>query len=225
MQNYGFMRLYDAKAGTSSPRRARLDFALLMTASLFVLSLNMGLFSGVLVAMHGLGLSPITDVWHVRAVQVVCGAATAAALIAWVVEARKHRSRQQPRLCFLVSLVAAHLLMNTTSNIFLLSAQEKVYHSLQYVSLTWHYSRRRAERAPDLAGSGFRALFAAHRWPHYLVVVAVMTAITVLANRELGGSATGPCLFTALFGGVALCHYYFDSFLWRARRPEVRASL
>jgi hypothetical protein len=31
--------------------------------------------------------------------------------------------------------------------------------------------------------------------------------------------------FTLFSGCIALTHYYFDSFLWRIRRPEVQANL
>lgn len=230
MQNYGFMRLYDAKAGTRSIRRARLDFALLISSSLFILSLNMGLFTPLLAAFDSIGIVLLTTTTHVHAVQIVFGVTTAIVAIAWVIEARRvppeQRRRQLPRLCFLITLVGGHALMNTTSNIFLLSSHEKVYHSLQYFALSWHYSRRRAEKTSEaVTGSLFRALFGANRWPLYLAVVAAWTVVAFLANQVVGDQASGPGLFTTLIGALALCHYYFDSFLWRVRRPEVRASL
>lgn len=229
MQNYGFMRLYDAKAGTSSRRRARLDFALLITTALLILSLNMGLFAPLLAALDAIGLSPVTTVATVRVIQVVFGIATACAAFAWVLEARRvprsEVSRQIPRFAFLFCLVAGHALMNTTSNIFILSVHEKVYHSLQYVALTWHFSKHRAARASASTGSLFQAVFAPRRWPLYLLLVAAWTLLAMVGNRLVGGQATGPGLFTSLIGGFALCHYYFDSFLWRVRRAQVRASL
>jgi len=230
MQNYGFMRLYDAKAASSSRRRARLDFALLISTALLILSLNMGLFAPLLAAFDAIGFAPVTSVGTIRAIQIAFGLATAIAAVAWVLEARRiprgERGRQAPRLAFLICLVGGHGLMNTTSNIFVLSAHEKVYHSLQYLALSWHYSKRRAERAPQAStGTVFRAVFAPQRWPVYLLVVAAWTVLVFVGNRAVGESATGPGLFTALIGGLALCHYYFDSFLWRVRRPQVRASL
>ncbi len=230
MQNYGFLRLYDAKAATSSRRRARLDFALLITTALLILSLNMGLFAPLLSAFDAIGFTPVTSVTTVRVLQIAFGLATVVAAFAWIVEARRvpraERARQVPRLAFLVCLIGGHGLMNTTSNIFILSSHEKIYHSLQYLALSWHFSKRRAERAPaSSTGTVFRAVFAPKHWPLYLLVVAAWTVLAFLGNSIVGGDAIGPGLFTAVIGSFALCHYYFDSFLWRVRRPQVRASL
>lgn len=230
MQNYGFMRLYDAKAGIRAQPRARTDFALLMTTSFFFLSVNMGLFAPVLAALETIGLAPVTSAATIRGLQIAFGFATAIAAGAWIREAlqmqRSSSASQWPRLAFLIALIAGHGIMNVTTNIFLLSAHEKVYHSLQYVALSWYYCKRRAERAPAAStGVFFRRLFVSRRWPVYLGVVAVWTGIAYAGNGFLGGGATGPGLFTTLIGGIALCHYYFDSFLWRVRQPEVRASL
>jgi hypothetical protein len=230
MQNYGFLRLYDAKAGTSAPGRGRSDFAVLWTVSLLLLTLNVGLLAPLLAGLATIGLSPITSVTAVTGLRIGCGVAAAISVVRWGIEARRihaeRRGPQLPRFAFLGCLVAGHVLMNSTTNIFLLSAQEKVYHSLQYVALSWHYSRSRAGKAPaEVTGGVFRGVFAPRRWPLYLGLVAAWTVAVYFANRAIGGGGTGPGLFTSVIGALALCHYYFDSFLWRVRRPEVRANL
>ena len=226
MQNYGFMRLYDAKAGTSAPGRGRRDFAVLWTLSLLLLALNMGLLAPLLTALASVGLTPVASATAITVLRIACALLALAAVVRWIIDARSVRGPQIARFAFLGCLLAGHLLMNTTTNIFLLSAQEKVYHSIQYVALTWHFSRRRADKATvDVTGGVFRGVFAPSRWPLYLGLTVVWTAAVYFANEAIGGGGHGPGLFTSLIGALALCHYYFDSFLWRVRRPEVRASL
>jgi hypothetical protein len=231
MQNYGFLRLYDAKAGTSSRTRARRDLALLISSALLILSLNMGLFAPVLDALAAIGLAPVTSTTVVRGIQIGLAAATAVCAIAWLRDARRgdpaQPGRQHPRWIYLACVIGGHAMMNLTTNIFVLSSQEKVYHSLQYVALSWHYGKRRAT-APatsQAAGRAFRAVFSATRWPVYAVAIAAWTAAAWLLNSRLGLHARGPGLFSLAISVMAPCHYYFDSFLWRVRRPEVRASL
>lgn len=230
MQNYGFMRLYDAKAGLRAAHRARLDLALLFAGAALFLSLNMGLLAPALSALSSIGLEPIRSARAIVILQICVGVVFGIVALCWIVVGlrvpREQRGRQLPRLAFVVLLFGGHGIMNLTSNIFLLSAHEKIYHSLQYVVLTWHYSRRRAEVAPAQAtGPLFRAVFAPGRWPLYVALTAAWTILVYAANRIAGGEPGAPGTFTALLGGIALCHYYFDSFLWRVRRPQVRESL
>ena len=225
MQNYGFMRVYDAKAATSTRRRARIDFGLLITASLFLMSLNMGLLAPFMSVLQSIGLSPLTSVAAVHGLQIALGVVTAIAAAIWLRGLSRVRARQLPRVIFLGCLVAGHAVMNLTTNIFLLASHEKIYHSLQYVALTWSYGHHRAARAPVAeTGPELPAIFGPRRWPVYAGLALAWTVLAVLANRAATNYAASG-LFTTLIGGFALCHYYFDSFLWRVRRPEVRANL
>lgn len=230
MQNYGFLRLYDAKAGTSSRRRAVADAALLFTASFLILSLNMGLLAPALSACEAIGLPSLPGAATVRGLQLALAIATAVSAGHWLWlfgrVPQQARTRQLPRLVFAACLVAGHAVMNTTTNVFLLSSHEKIYHSLQYVALVWFYGKRRVERQPaGVTGTAFRAVFAASRWPVYLLATVAWTVLVIAVSRALSSDAAAPGQFTAVIGGVALCHYYFDSFLWRVRRPEVRANV
>jgi hypothetical protein len=229
MQNYGFMRLYDAKAGLRASHRARLDLALLFAGSALFLSLNMGLLAPALSALSSVGIEPITSARAIVGLQIALAILFGVVAVAWIAVGvrvpREQRGQQLPRVAFALALFGGHAIMNTTSNIFLLSAHEKIYHSLQYVVLTWHYSRRRAEVAAAAAGPLFRTLFAPGRWPLYVAITAAWTAVVYVVNRVVGGEPGMPGGFTAVIGAVALCHYYFDSFLWRVRRPQVRESL
>ena len=227
MQNYGFLRVYDAKAGTSLAARARLDLALLVATALFVLSLNVGLLAPALAMLGRVGISPVTTVAVVRAIRIGAGAAAAVILVAWLREARRapDNRRQVPRFAFLACVTAGHFVMNATTNVFLLSSQEKVYHALQYVALSWQYARRRATTTPvATTGRAFHAVFARRGWL-FALAIAAWTAIAVAMVQVLGAGVAGPGLFSIALSVIAPCHYYFDSFLWRVRRPEVRANL
>lgn len=237
MQNYGFLRLYDARAGNSEasaggPRRTgRTEQLLLFSSALALMSFNMGLlapFLNLLVsASLPLSVTP-TLVWGLRAV--TCGFALFA-LVRYVLEqlrARREGTFSTGKQAFVVLLFAGHALMNATTNVFLLSAHEKLYHSVQYVVLVWHYNRRRAAtRAAELTAP-MRVVFGARHPLFYLLAIALFVVV-VAGLFEWGGFSLGSggegFAFTRLGSAVALTHYYFDSFLWRVRREQVRVNL
>ncbi|MBS2026265.1 MAG: hypothetical protein JST54_00050 [Deltaproteobacteria bacterium] len=229
MQSFGFARIYDAKLGRTEPHWAWLDRALLFACAFFFMSLNVALLTPLIerAASVGLDLSPSPAALH--AIRWTLGLITAGIVGAYAVAlARAHRRDGRwpaPKLAYLGLLVGGHALMNTTSNVFLLSCHEKVYHCVQYYSITWHYERKR--RAATSRRWLDRALASRASVPAFGAMVLLWIAGAVAISRALstGSSELYLAGFTRAFGGLALVHYYFDSFLWKVRRVEVRANL
>lgn len=229
MQNYGFLRLYDARAGNK--QRGRTEQLLLFSSALALMSFNMGLLAPFLNLLTSVSVPlEVTPalVWALR------GVTTGVAVLAfgrYVLEqlrARREGTFSVGKQAFLGLLLAGHALMNATTNVFLLSAHEKLYHSVQYVVLVWHYNRKRAvTRAAELTAP-MRVVFSA-RHPLFYVLAISLFVVVVAALFEWGGFSLGSggegFAFTRLGSAVALTHYYFDSFLWRVRRESVRVNL
>lgn len=230
MQNYGFLRLYDARAGAKGSQ-GYTELTLLFSSALALMSFNQGLLSPFLNLLRTVSIPvPATSgfVWGLRGV--AC-AVLLAALIRYALEQRRRRAEgtfSVGKQVFLVMLTAGHLLMNVTTNVFLLSCHEKVYHSVQYVVLVWHFNRRRAEQRPGELTAPMRLVFTSPRPLLYLLGVGAFIGLVAVVFQRFdlstGGGGEG-FAFTRLGSAVALTHYYFDSFLWRVRREQVRVNL
>jgi hypothetical protein len=229
LQNYGFLRLYEARAFKGDPAVSPgAERALLFSGALLTMSFNYGLVTQPLGVLAGLGVPlPLSGSFTV-ALRSTFGAATLASAVWYALQLRRGvmngKPLHLPKLVFLAAMFGGHALMNLTSSIFLLSAHEKVYHSVQYLVLSQQYSQRRARTAKkgELAGAFSRLA----KVPFFALFVAAWTVVAFTVAQHFGGAAlltTVP--FNAVLGGVALTHYFFDSFLWRVRRPEVSANL
>ena len=107
-------------------------------------------------------------------------------------------------------------------------------HGLEYMVFVWAYQRRRyAEpRSPEPV----MARVLAHPWLAYSTYTFALAAIYVflrnweefsiwqLPKLRVGQQTIGAWIF---YWGVfqSLLHFYFDGFLWKTRRPEMRRSL
>ena len=229
LQNYGFLRMYEAKSG--APGAGRTDFALLVSSALMLMTFNMGLLTPLLVQLHVLGLPLVAAP---MAIFVLRGVAVLTTLICASLYLRRMWKRRQQGLSvspgkqlFFVAVTAGHALMNLTTNVFLLSAHEKIYHSVQYAVLVWHYDKKRARAGVKETSRFFTALAGKRGLLLYLGVIATWT-LTVFAMKTFFDSDQNefdPTAFRSLLGGIALTHYYFDSFLWRVRKPQVLENL
>ncbi|MDP1825948.1 MAG: hypothetical protein Q8L48_21975 [Archangium sp.] len=229
LQNYGFLRLYEARSGP--PGSGRTDFALLVSSALMLMTFNMGLLTPLLVQLHVLGLPHLAAPMTIFVVRGVAVLATLVCAGFYVRALVKRRAAGLPvslgKQLFLVSVTAGHALMNLTTNIFLLSAHEKIYHSVQYAVLVWHYDKKRARAGVKETSRFFMALAGKRGLLLYLGVIATWTATVVVVKSfvEAEPHQYDPTAFQSLLGGIALTHYYFDSFLWRVRKPQVRENL
>ena len=230
LQNYGFLRLYEARAGKGkfvvTPWAER---ALLFSGALLTMSFNLGLVTQPLGVLANLGVPlPLTGALII-ALRSALAAATAVAAGVYLMQLRRGVKNGQPlnlpKLAFLGAMFGGHALMNLTSNIFLLSAHEKVYHSVQYVVLTQRYNARRASTAKP--GELTQTFLTLTRVPLYLLFIAIWTGAVfyVVSRSGVPTPSVTTAPLNAVLGGVALTHYFFDSFLWRVRRPEVATNL
>jgi hypothetical protein len=196
-----------------------------------LLSFNSGLQSELFQHLAAIGLPVPTSPEGILRLRLVA-VAVAVPLFAtygWSIwdDARRRGGWNVPKLTYFFSLLGGHLLMNTTSSILLLSCHEKIYHSSQYVVLVHHYNQNRVKNAaPEETTRLFRLMATPAGIPIYLGVLALyVLAIVALDPSILPRNVYSAPGYTTVAIVLALTHYYYDSFLWRVRRKEVRASL
>jgi hypothetical protein len=162
----------------------------------------------------------------------VAGAAFGAALLAWIVStvsAWRDGSLHGPKTLFIALTALASFIVPALGNLDTAFQGMNVWHSLQYLALTWMLNRLREERG-ELEGSPFvRRFSSAGSGPRYY---ALYLGFTVFNVALIGG------LFTLFRFGMGIpfdlafdrayyisvlsvlwIHYYLDHYLFT--RPEV----
>ncbi len=228
MQHFGFLRIYDARAGSVDARTARLDWAVSLGgfASIVLASPE---YTHNLLAVAAETTGRAAPAAVVRGVQWVVWGLTAAATVGWVANAALAWRAGRPP-----SLVKAVLLVTTTAflwfvwvrlgDLILGLAIWEIFHDLQYFALTWVYNRRLVERGEGT--TRFMNFLFRRRMP--------LVGLYLLGIAAYGGSSyffvqgTAAPLQTVLLAFVftsTFLHYYYDGFIWKVRQPRTRAGL
>jgi hypothetical protein len=159
--------------------------------------------------------------------------AVASSAIFTAFEWRTHRFRNRPRLSMAIGIGSLWIC-------FVLVDPIKVYlafafsHGLEYMVFVWAYQRRRY--AEPRSPQPVMARLLEHPWLTYSTYTLALAAAYVLLqqwegfslwevpNIRVGEMKLGAWIF---YWGVfqSILHFYFDGFLWKTRRPEVRKSL
>jgi tetratricopeptide (TPR) repeat protein len=229
MQTYGFVRIYDAKAGSVAPVTQRLD--LMMCISWFV--------TGVLVSPAR--FYQLLEYWHVNVggpiparmvlegVRMVAVFATAAITVAFLVNhARQIRAGRPPsRLKLLLMATSfgfwwwANLaFVNMLVGVILF----EVFHDVQYLAIVWVFNHGRARKD---AGAGSFTRFLFHRGG-MLVGLYVGLVFAYGSLRFVERSIDGQALKAGLAGLLAastLLHFYYDGFIWKFRKQKNTEAL
>ncbi|MHC4809379.1 MAG: tetratricopeptide repeat protein [Planctomycetota bacterium] len=224
MQTYGFVRIYDAKAGSVAPVTQRLD--LMMCISWFI--------TGVLVSPAR--FYQLLEYWHVNVggpipaqvvlegVRLLAVVATAAITVAFLVNhVRQVRAGRPPsRLKLLLMATSfgfwwwANLaFVNMLVGVILF----EVFHDVQYLAIVWVFNHGRAKKDAE-AGSFTRFLF--HRGG-MLAGLYVGLVFAYGSLRFVERSIDEQALKAGLAGLLAastLLHFYYDGFIWKFRKQK-----
>jgi len=241
MQKYGILRLYNAKSGQEEKVPGWVD-KLMVFAWLPVYFVWIGpLYKAViLVKFHQAGnflppLIEIMDSIKVWAVPLFLIVPLSVAILIWIVtEYRVNRLKNWPRLAM---FVGTNLLAMT----FLVADPVKAYlafafsHAIEYMIFVWAYQRRRYSR--PLSHKPLLQRVLRHPMAAYLIFILGLSALFLYlkfwGSPKLFSGADQPMAFgyrTAvwlLYWGIyqSMVHFYFDGFLWKMRKPTVRANI
>jgi tetratricopeptide (TPR) repeat protein len=228
MQTYGFLRIYDAKVGSISPRMARLDYA--MCVSWFVAAVLMSptRMTKILTDYYqagGLVFSP-GIIGGLKAAWLVATAVVTLGFLWQLLRQRRAGQAVSPaKLVLLVTSIAFWWYSNVVvGNMLVGIALFEIFHDMQYLTIVWIFNLNRAERNPTV-GRFTRFLFR-RSWGLVGLYVGLIAAYgslnlipPLLESQTLGRGLTG--LLTA----SALLHFYYDGFIWKVREPSIGESL
>jgi len=240
-QKYGILRIYTAKAQRQNEASVPgwVDRLFVMGWLPLIATYVAPPFADAILTEFWIArqfLEPIVD-WLVVAepiaAPIAAALAVASSAVFAVFEWRRHRFRNRPRLSMAIGIGSLWVC-------FVLVDPIKVYlafafsHGLEYMVFVWAYQRRRY--AEPRSPQPVMARLLERSWLTYSTYTLTLAAVYVLFQQWEGFSLWGVPKFRVggmtvaawiFYWGVfqSLLHFYFDGFLWKIRRPEMRKSL
>ena len=236
MQQYGFSRIYDFKAGAGTATTSRFD--LLFNWILFVNMLVVSpLWSVIWVRMlHEwripIGAETVQFVhltsWTIAAAYLVLYAGHAI----WCVR-RGHTLNPLKYLFLFSSYFLWYYTSFNTTYLLVFAVAHRIMHGMQYIVMVYFYLRNKLERMGGesaflayLGRPGNLKAFALLCGAYALVYHALAEGYTRDFGFGLVGFNSNFDLFSySLVSSFALMHYYYDAFIWKVRKKEVQEGL
>ena len=224
-QRYGLSRIYSRKAGYGS---ARLDRAVLyvgMTAALVVAGSSAKTLAALgRVMLDDRNTAAITDLTSVRpyALWLVTPALAALAVVLWLLlrQEREHAAEANPaKWLYQVSslaLIAAIAYDPLAGFVAYVAA-----HAIEYtIVVDKTVERRYAAPRPAMPLLGRLVRDRRARWASFAVFVAAILWFESDVRAAIPGHA-----YLIVVYSVGILHFWYDSFIWKLRRPAVARDL
>jgi Tfp pilus assembly protein PilF len=236
MQVNGFLRIYDAKAGSFASSTSWLDWAmciawfgggLLYSARLIVVLSYYFRAGGPVVPPTGFLV--FRQAWVV-----VIAAVTAAFLVnAWK-EARAGRAPNPVKLLMMVSSFGVWWFAMVHVNSLLLAVLIfEIVHDVQYNTLVWVYNERRVSQRMTASWAEkylfqpgvLKLLLYAGLVLAYGSIGVALDYVEIQVPSILQIEATTVRFWTSLFIVTTFLHFYFDGFIWQVRENNFQRGL
>ena len=231
MQVYGFVRIYDAKIGSTSRTTARLDWLICVAwfgAGLVCSDGRMFLMAEAFYQAGGPLLSPA---W-VEPLRQVWLAGTLVLTVIWSVHTYRQHARGQSTspvklLTMAVSFAFWWYAMVHIDSVIVGIAMFEVFHDVQYLAIVWVFNRKRVDQQAGVGG--FTRFLFRRSWAMVGVYVGLVMAyglfgylkeLEIVADAELIKKVLMSLIFTS-----TLLHFYFDGFIWKVRERSTQAGL
>ncbi|MBI3401282.1 MAG: tetratricopeptide repeat protein [Acidobacteria bacterium] len=228
MQTYGFLRIYDAKAGPSSPWTARLDHAMCVTWFATAVLVSPSRMTNILSVFYTSG-GPLIEASAIEALRTTSIALTGGVTVAFLCHTAWmwHRGRPLSPVKLLLMATSFGFFWYTNvlvSNMLAGIALFEVFHDVQYLSIVWIFNLNRVQKDPGVGGFT-RFLF---RRSGALVGVYVGLVVAYGSLNLVSAAMSAGLLrrtLTGLLAASALLHFYYDGFIWKVRERTTRQSL
>ena len=226
MQLYGFVRIYDAKVGSTAPATAYWDWLVCLcgfvTAELF----SPSRLSAALHHWYSFG-GPLIPAGAVYACRWILLAISIGVLIGftinYVVQSIRGPKPNPIKLLLLASGIGTWwFAVVYVQNVILGVALFDICHDVQYLAIVWMYSCGRVRSNPQ-AGRFMSYLFRRGMVLLYLGLIAAYGAMGLVPALVQDGTVIA--LFNGILGTSTLLHYYYDGFIWKVRERATQASL
>jgi Flp pilus assembly protein TadD len=227
MQQYGFLRIYDAKAGITDRITARLDWAIAICWYVTLIVVSPHYRHDLMYRVFSSGV-PLFSPSALAVLETALLGASGMAATAYAVHVFRQKGRRplnwRKHAALATFLFATWYLYVALDDFVAGFAIWSAFHCLQYFGIVWAYNRNRRDRPGALAGWA-RSLFSptAARVLCYAALIAGYGAINY-AGRLAEGAAVSRWILCFVITSGAL-HYYYDAFIWKIREPETARTL
>jgi len=223
-QQYGFMRVYDAKAGAEPKKRAwNLDQLLCFSLLVCIISWS-DLYSFTYTGgFFDLGVD--IPAWFGPVARIGSLSAALVVGVLFVADLGRRISRGLPVSAQKLAVTATtfgvwYYAYVVIGDLFVSYAIASFAHCFQYDAFAWFYNHKKASTMqPDRSNAIFRYVHSSKRIWLYIA------AIFAYGQFSSFFRLVDPLFILALNRSTGFLHYYFDSFIWRVRRDEFRAHL
>ena len=232
MQHYGFMRIYEVKRHKPSRLSGRLDWMLAATWFTYIVIASPHYLVNFMERCHryGFGLYSWINPDYLHDLrQWILVLAIAVSLVYLVYLLRLSRQKEPivwPKLAIsLTTFLTVYYAYIVLDDVILGYAMTALAHDIQYFAIVWIYNHGVLKRSQRLGASFFRYLFADGRFRIVLFYVAL---ILLYGGVEAMARATENYLIydlvKVLIATTAFMHYYYDGFMWKVRKKEIRQN-
>jgi tetratricopeptide (TPR) repeat protein len=226
MQLYGFVRIYDAKAGSISPVTAYWDWLVCLCGFVTALLFSPTRLSNLLGHWYSFG-GPLIPPGAVQACRWISLTILIAVSIGFAVHymVRLYRGpKPNPiKLLLLASGIGTWWFSVVyVENVIVGVALFEICHDIQYLAIVWLYNCRRVNSDPRI-GRFMACVFRRGMALLYLGLIAAYGAIGLVPALVQDGTLI--TMFNGILGTSTILHYYYDGFIWKVREKSTQASL
>jgi hypothetical protein len=226
MQLYGFVRIYDAKAGSVSKATANWDWLLCLCGFITPQFIRPQQIASLLSNFYASGgpwisvevLNAVRWFWIAFSIFVLIGFTSN-----YVLQTLRGPKPSHLKLIMLVSgLGLWWYAMLGVEELIIGIALFDICHDVQYLAIVWLYNCRRVSTSSKLGGF-MRFVFRRGMVLLYLGLIFAYGAVALTGSLVLDGTIER-VFFAVLFTSTIL-HYYYDGFIWKVRETANQVSL
>ena len=233
MQHYGFMRIYDLKRRKPSPFSSRLDWWLTALWFGYIVIDSPHYLINFLERCHRYGFGLHTWIAPDFIFDLRQWSFYLAIGVGGVYLANMMRERARgvpvvwPKLAIsLTTFATVYFAYVYLEDIILGYAITALAHDIQYFAIVWIYNHGVLKRSKELGSSFFRYRFSDGR---FRIVLFYVILILAYGGVEALARSTDNYLIydvaKVLIAASAFLHYYYDGFMWKVRKKEIRQNL
>ena len=226
MQVYGFVRIYDAKVGSTSKSTANWDWMVCLCGFVTPRLLKPELISHTLGHWYAAGGSMISP-WVLNAARggalAICVVVLVGFSANYVVQSYRGPRPNPLKLVMLASAIGTWwFAMCFVDELILGIALFDICHDVQYNAIVWMYNRRLVSSNSRL--SAFMTyLFRRGAVLLYLGLITAYGALGLVAPLVADGTVSR--FFYGVIFTSTILHYYYDGFIWKVRERTNQVNL
>ncbi|TWU14569.1 Tetratricopeptide repeat protein [Symmachiella macrocystis] len=226
MQLYGFVRIYDAKVGSTAKATANWDWLVCLCGFATARLMRPEQVSNTLGHWYSAGgpLIPPTLLTTVRwGALAICVAVLIGFTVNYIVQWRRGPKPNPLKVVMLISGIGTWwIAMCFVDELILGIALFDICHDVQYLAIVWLYNCRSVNANPKL-NRFMRYVFRRGMVLLYLGLITAYGTIGYIAPLVKDGTISS-IVYSVLFTSTIL-HYYYDGFIWKVREKTNQANL